>query len=274
MLALCGLSTANTLLAASESTHDAETYRTATDELYIGHAYEAAKRLDDAEAAYRKALEIDNDRTRVDAGTSLTRVIRLRASAGERYLSPVWDTCVKGLQAFIAAVLLIILVSLLGVSLKRYYRHQQENCLGIDDFANSGDSGVPGERFRETLTFMHERISLHFRQTAVIGDAGKMPILLGSSSSDLLDVIAAVDDSALPFAKWFSKLMRQPGYRISGWTESSDWSIKVYAKLEHTGEIIRQWNEIYPRCFWLESEQDLAYEIIMRLKGYTHGHAS
>lgn len=77
-LLLAGILIASDVLAA-DGTAETDPLTRSTDQLNIGRAYEAAGRFADAEAAYRKALEIGSPGTRADALTALSKIVRLRA---------------------------------------------------------------------------------------------------------------------------------------------------------------------------------------------------
>ena len=212
-------------------------------------------------------LQSGSPAQRQTALAKIKEIADIRGSFREEQLTPIWEAFLKIL---VSGVLLIMVVVPLGRFLKWFSRRRQKDRLSIRDFSGTEGERSPGARFGETLTLMHERMSIHFRQRTIVGDAGKMPVLLGSTSSDLLDLIADVNESVVPFTKWFSKVTRQPGYQISGWTEATWWKIKVCAKLDHSGETIRQWRKTYPLHDWFESEQDLAYDILVSLKEYTN----
>jgi tetratricopeptide (TPR) repeat protein len=232
---------------------------------------EEAGQWEESEALYRQALQTGSPAQRQTALAKIKEIAAIRGSFREKQLSPTWDA---SLRALVMAVLLIALVVLvvapLSQILKWFFRRLQRDRLSIGDFGGAAKERLPGATFRETLTLMHERMSTHFRQRAIVGDAGKMPVLLGSFSSDVLDLIVDVDESLVPFRKWFSKVTHQPGYKISGWTEATWWNIKVCAKLEHSGKAIRQWTKTYPLYQWFAWEQDLAYEVLISLKEYAN----
>jgi len=76
---------------------------------------------------------------------------------------------------------------------------------------------------------MHERMSVHF---AAIGRrrSGNMPSLTALRIAEILELVSSVNESVVPFVKWFFKMIRQPAYSISGSTESTGLHVNVRAR--------------------------------------------
>jgi hypothetical protein len=236
---------------------------------------ERAGRWEDSEALYQKVIATGSNDQRSAALRKLKAVADIRSSIAEEHLLPPWNTFITGLVSGTILVLLIVCVAFpFGRIVKWISRRRQKNHLSIGSFGVAGDMLAPGRTFGDTLSLMYENMRSHSRPRTIVGDAGKMPVLLGSSSSVLLDLVGSASDSLLPLTKWLSTAMFQPGYRISGWTEATWWEVKVCAKLEHLGGTIRQWSRTYPLQTWFRSEQELAYEIVVSLKEYSDAHAA
>jgi len=228
-------------------------------------------RWEDSEALYRQVLQTGTPEQRQAALAQIKSIASIRDSFQEEHVIPVWQAFLK---IVVSVVGLIILIVPAGHVLKWFFRRRYRDRLCIRDFASTKAERSPGAAFGETLKLMHARMSTYSRPRTIVGQDGKMPVLLIASSSDVLDLITGVDESLLPFREWFSKVMNQPGYEISGWTEATWWNIKVCAKLEHSGQTIRQWTRTYPADEWFGAEQDLAYEIMLSLKEYTDAYAA
>jgi tetratricopeptide (TPR) repeat protein len=239
-------------------------------ELKAAKALEGAKRWDEAEALYQQVIQSGSMAQKEAALAGIKELAKIRHSFVEEEIGPAWDTFLKALfPTLLVAGLILVVVVPVGLGLKRFYRRRYRARLNIGDFSRTEGDQSPGAAFRETLLLMHDRMSTHFRERTIVGDAGKMPALLDSSRSDVLDLLADVNESLVPFSKWFSKVTQQPGYRVSGWTEATWGNIKVCAKFEHYGKTVRQWTRIYSLYEWFGSEQDLAYEVLISVKEYT-----
>jgi len=238
--------------------------------LQAAQALKEVGRWGDSEALYRQVLQIGTPEQRQAALAQIKSIAGIRDSFQEEHVTPVWQAFLK---IVVSVVGLIILVVPAGHVMKWFFRRRYRDFLSIGDFASTGGRS-PGAAFGETLKLMHARMSTYSRPRTIVGEDGKMPVLLIASSSDVLDLITGVDESLLPFREWFSKVMNQPGYEISGWTEATWWNIKVCAKLEHSGQTVHQWTRTYPADEWFGAEQDLAYEIMLSLKEYTDAYAA
>ena len=239
--------------------------------LDVARALEEAGRWEDSEAIYRQVLQSGSPTQRQVALARVKYVAKIRDSFWEKQVTPLGEAFLKVL---VPAVLLLLLMIPVNRILKWFFSQRHRGLLSVGDFGHTDGAGAPGDTFGGTLKLMHERMSTHFRERTIVGGAGGMPVLLGSSSSDVLDLIAETNESLVPFQKWFSKVTRQPGYQIDGWTEATWRNIKVCATLEHSGKTISQWSRSYLLRDWFECEQDLAYEILIRLKEYTNDHAA
>lgn len=233
------------------------------------------RRWENAEELYRKVLESGSEAQQKVALESLGEIADSRASFQEEYLRPPTETFAKAVvSGMVVFLLAALLVTILGRCLRFVAQKRQRNLLSISEFGNAGLLGSPGKTFGETLASTHKRIRGHSISRAVVGDAGKMPLLLGSDSFPVLELMAGINASIVPFTKWFSGVTRQPGYQISGYTEATWFDIKVCVRLEHSSNAIGQWSKTYPLTDWFSAEQDLAYEIMVKLKEYTNAHAT
>jgi hypothetical protein len=237
-------------------------------ELRLADMYERLGRLGDAETLYGKVITTGTPDMRVEALQKIRKVIEQREGLYEKHVRPIGPPILKTLAA---AIGLFILIQLLRPPLRWYGRRKHRNSLAISGFGK--DNSVNQGGFGDVLAGMHDSLARHFQPRDVIRSP-KMPALVQSQSAEIFELLSGVNVSLVPFAKWMSTIVHQPAYRITGSVESTSWHINVRARLVHLGTTIAQWNRTFPLYYRFEREQDLAYEILLRLKEYVDAHAS
>jgi len=234
-------------------------------QLRLGEKYENEGRLVEAEASYAKALESGSPTVRAEALRKIARIIERRETLYEQHLRPLWGPAAKTL---ITLVGLFSLLALLQPLVKSLGRLRHRHSLGVSGF---GTADQPG--FGAALTAMHELMEVHFRPRGVI-PSPKMPALIQSQSAQISELVSSVNPSLIPFAKWIAAVWYQPAYRIAGNVDSTLWSTKVYATLTHSGNTIGRWSRVVAGRDWHVEEENLAYEILIRLKEHVDANAS
>lgn len=234
-------------------------------QLLLGDAYRDDDQLTAAQSAYSKAYEGGDGSTRVSALQQLRKVSQRREGTLRKYVLPAWE---NSLTAFFTALVSGAVVTGAFLVGRRPIgwigRRRGRHMLAIDAFGDPGHP-LPGSRFADTLIAVHGKMTLHFKSRTLRGTAA-MPPLLNSQSADVVELLSAVTPSAVPLVNWFTRTARQAEYRISGLAETSTTSVKVWVSLERAGSPVAIWSKVYNIANWFTDEQDLAYEIMIRLK--------
>jgi hypothetical protein len=240
------------------------------EQLRLGATYEELGRWSDAQAAYKSVLETGPPVMQKIAQERLRSIAEHQEGMWERYVQPVLTAGGVAVVTVLGAVLLyVVLGPPVGCLGRRRGRHR----LVIGSFVSSTSESRIGSNFTEVMAAMHERMEAHFRPRIGIGDP-KLPALVNSQSAELVELIGTLNAPAVPLLKWFAQKLNQPAYHISGFVASARTEVRVFAKLEHGGNTVGRWNKTVHVRDWFRSEQDLAYEILLRLKEYVDDHAS
>ncbi len=239
----------------------------AGSQLILGKAYEREGRLADAEMAYGKVLEGGTPIMRDEALSRMKDVIELRERFYHKHIRPLWDGFAK---AIVPILLLGVGFLILPWPLKAYGRHRHRNALEISGFGSESTDG-----FASVLAEMHERMIAHFRPQGLLlgNETNRMPTLVQSQTAQLAELVGSVSASSVPFAKWILGLLHQPAYRITCTFGATRLETNIRAKLEYAGKTIAQWNRTHPIAGCFLAEQNLAYEVLLKLKLYTDEHA-
>jgi hypothetical protein len=114
---------------------------------------------------------------------------------------------------------------------------------------------------------------MHFQQRTILRNS-TLPALAQSQSAALIDLVGAVNASAVPFLQWMARLTYQPKYQLSGSIECTARQVNIQAKLERAGTTIERWHRSFSTNDWFTGQRDLAYEILLKVKEHADGHAS
>ncbi len=239
-------------------------------QLRLGEVFEDEGRLAEAEAAYVKVIESGPPAMRVEALRRIRHAVEQRESLYEKYLVPAGDAIVT---ALVYIVLVVLVVVICRRPMNAIGQRRGRHALTICAFAHSSGPLTVGATFTDVVEAMHERMALHFQKRTVLRNS-TLPALAQSQSAQITEMVAAVSAPAVPFLHWLLKLLYQPAYQLSGSIESTTLHVNVLATLEHSGTTVERWSRSFPMNDWFVGQQDLAYEILLRLKEYVDGHAS
>ncbi len=234
----------------------------------LGRIYENLGRLEDAESAYKKALEDDSPAVRNQALAAIKRVAEKQQPNrwSSRFL---WLT---GVTVAAACHFLVDSAFVLGVALlcgwfyKIRVRRRARGKLAISPFSDSTRDKI-GPGLDEVFVHVLDRMRFHFRdRLAIRGQT--IPILAQSQAGEVAELIKSLYSGwQVKIFAWFIRNADQPEYSIRGSIQSDGRIFSVFARLERSGRTIKTWNRTFLRGEVAEKEQDLAYEMLIYLKG-------
>lgn len=226
----------------------------------------AGRHWDDAETLARQALLSGSAVDRRSALLKIREIEEKRESFLEKQLVPLRDAFIK---TVIPLAIFIVIYLIANPVAKWAFRRRQQSFLAIRGFDSSPNLLVPMVgNFDKTLELTHRRMTEYYEFRAVVGDAGKMPAILGTETPTLVEIVTEASKSAFPWGKWYAQVSNQPKFTISGWTEASWSHVKLCAQLRIDGKGVDQWVRTSPIDDWFDIEQDLAYEILTKVKKY------
>ena len=245
-------------------------------QVQLGLLYEQHGRLDDAEQAFAKAIEIAPGHVRTSATDHLRRVIRKQQSKMRRYIwSPLrtaWTTWLGTLSAAVFSVALLGLAILFYSGVlrrpltwigKRRGRRQLT--------VRSLEEPPPAARSRafvKALVNMQARMQVYARRR-LLGVAPTAPVLVPPRRSEFIELLAGAAPGALArLLTRVASLMHQPEYTISGAVETGSRYIYIVVVLDHGDTTVQVWDRTFRFADWVEGRKDLAYEVLIFLRRY------
>jgi hypothetical protein len=242
----------------------------AQDQLQLGKTYEEADQFKEAEAAYIKALE--SEQTRAEALEGIKRILQKRESFFQKYFwSPLKTSSTTFLPAILPVLLLIGVYFLLKNPADKFGKWRGQNKLMIGKFTDTTERKF-GENIVEIFTATRMLMTEHYKPRALITKGIKMPYLLKSQTSRLVEIVESFAPKGWgKMISWLTEKLMQAEFTVRGTIQSSETHLDVFVILSRREEILRTWSRqmsISGAPVLLDEQKDLAYEVLMYLKEY------
>ena len=238
----------------------------------LGKTYEEAGQFADAQAVYQKALEAASPDLQPALRRDLERVVAVRNGWLETYLRPFGK---RSIQSALAAVAVAMICAALFFPVRTVVRiiGRRRGKTSLQLSLSTPASQALGTAFPAVFERMHHQMEVHFRNRMFLRDRA-LPYLVSSQSADLVQLAGTVDPNAEKVLEWLRRQFHQPAYRVEVAIEATFRYVNAIVTLDHAGAHVARWNYTYSVSGWFSDEQDLAYEILIKLKEYVDAHAS
>jgi hypothetical protein len=243
-------------------------------QLILGRMYEDNDQLNEAEAAYTKALESEAAPVRQRALDSLRRVVEENNSYQRKYITSLFGSTVeRGTTIFFTALPAVLLVLLVWWLAERHGKTAGRNKVAIIAFTDSTQNKL-GVNFTKVFEVVIGVMHLHYRARGPLRGMANLPVLARSQQAEIAELVESAAPGWLGKAlAWATRKANQPEYSIYGSVQSDGATLTVIVILTRAGDTLGTWSEntALPTGggpSLLEVEEALAYKVLIFLKEY------
>ncbi len=247
-------------------------------QLELGQTYESLDRLDDAEASYKKAAESNNPSTKQRALAALKQVAYKQDSVLNKYLYTPLRVALNAVMTALGTGLLIIVLVVIWLILRfplkkpvnqvvnRYTKRRGKNKLRIGPITDLPKGGA-GACFEHITSVVHGRIQTHFNPRKLIMARQRLPMLAGSQSADMAELMEAVLPGGVgKIFGWLLRKIDKPQFSINGVIQSNRLHRSViFISLYDEDKPLKTWNKVSPIDNLIDDETELAFASLIRL---------
>ena len=224
-------------------------------QLKLGEIYEQGGRREQAENAYRKALDVANSNERSIALNNLIRVVTMWGF---------YELWIQKRRGIVESATLLVLLALLLLAVWSFWRRTRR--LQIAPLEAPPDAKIPAAHLEQISEYLVGVMRYHAAKIGPIGDT-KLPFIWPGFSKDLGPALERLVPSKGSGAiLWLLGWLFKPDYVLRGSLALAPTNSNIVLTLSKRGKAVNSWEKTAPLSEAHEALKDLVYAVLLYIQ--------